>query len=75
MDKIILTPCGEVRGTENKADGVTAFKGIRYAVADRWAYPEKVTQWQGIYDATNEANSHGNFESSGIYLPRGYVPR
>lgn len=56
MDNIILTPCGEVRGTENKSDGVTAFKGIRYAVADRWAYPEKVTQWQGIYDATKYGN-------------------
>ncbi len=50
MEKIILTPCGEIKGTAS--DGVTDFKGIRYATAERWAYPEIVTEWEGVYDAT-----------------------
>lgn len=52
MDKIILTPCGEIKGTDSNVDGVTAFKGIRYATAERWKYPEVVSSWQGVYDAT-----------------------
>lgn len=56
MDKIILTPCGEILGTDSNIEGVIAFKGIRYAVAERWKYPEIVTQWQGTYDATKYGN-------------------
>ena len=64
MDKIILTPCGELRGTDSNIEGVIAFKGIRYATAERWKYPEIVTEWQGVYDAT----SYGNCS----YQPRAF---
>lgn len=57
MDKyIVKTPCGEVKGTDCRLDGVVAFKGIRYATAKRWAYPEQVTHWDGIYNATEYGN-------------------
>ncbi len=52
MQKVIQTPCGPIRGTQCQWPGVTAYKGIRYAVADRWKYPEIVTSWDGVYDAT-----------------------
>ena len=64
MDKMILTPCGQVQGTDSNIDGVIAFKGIRYATAGRWQYPEIVTQWQGVYDAT----AYGNCS----YQPRAF---
>ena len=64
MDKIILTPCGEIRGTDSNIEGVIAFKGIRYATAERWKYPESVTEWQGTYDAT----AYGNCS----YQPRAF---
>ncbi len=52
MDKIIRTPCGEIKGVQSKYEGVVAFKGIRYATAERWKYPEIITAWDGVYDAT-----------------------
>ena len=55
MNKVISTPCGEIKGTES-LDGVIAFKGIRYATAQRWAYPEEVTSWESTYDATRYGN-------------------
>ena len=48
----IKTPCGEIKGTSGK-DGCIAFKGIRYANAGRFAYPQQVTQWEDVYDATS----------------------
>lgn len=51
MSKIIETPCGIIRGTGCQWPGVTAFKGIRYAAAGRWEYPQIVTHWDGEYDA------------------------
>ncbi len=56
MEKLISTPCGEIIGRECASDGTIAFGGIRYATAQRWAYPEIVTCWQGIYDATEYGN-------------------
>ena len=56
MNKIINTPCGEIKGTDCRLDGVIAFKGIRYATAGRWEYPKLVTGWDGIYDATEYGN-------------------
>ncbi len=50
MERIIATPCGEIKGTAS--DGVIDFKGIRYAVAGRWEYPQAVKKWDGVYDAT-----------------------
>jgi para-nitrobenzyl esterase len=52
MPKNILTPCGELRGTTCQWPNVAAYKGIRYATADRWEYPRLVTHWDGVYDAT-----------------------
>lgn len=48
----LQTPCGAIRGTACQWPGVTAYKGIRYATAGRWEYPRIVTQWDGVYDAT-----------------------
>ena len=51
MYKVIETPCGKVRGiVENN---IAKFKGIRYAIAERWKYPTLVTKWDGIIDAFN----------------------
>lgn len=51
MNKIISTPCGEIKGICIES-GIASFRGIRYATAERWAYPEEVLGWDGIYDAT-----------------------
>lgn len=52
MEYIVTTPCGSVRGVRTKVEGIVAFKGIRYATAERFAYPREVTSWEGVYDAT-----------------------
>ena len=63
MEKYIInTPCGAVRGVDCRLDGVIAFKGIRYATAKRWGYPDQVTKWEGTY----EASSYGHCS----YQPR-----
>ena len=46
-----ITPCGLVCGVPAQAKGVTAYKGIRYAIAGRWQYPVPVTHWDGVYHA------------------------
>ena len=46
---IVETPYGRVRGVER--DGVAAFKGIRYARADRYALPRAPQSWSGVADA------------------------
>ena len=52
MNMIVKTPCGVLRGTAGRIPGTVAFKGIRYATAGRWEYPQLVTHWEGVYDAT-----------------------
>lgn len=52
MNEKILTPCGEILGKKYPKEKIIAFKGIRYATAERWKYPEEVTAWDGVYDAT-----------------------
>ena len=52
MEYIINTPCGSLRGTKTRIEGVVAYKGIRYATAGRFEYPSEVTSWEGVYDAT-----------------------
>ncbi len=64
MKEIICCPCGAIRGTESRNEGVTAYKGIRYARAGRWEYPEMVRFWDGVY----EANSYGSCS----YQPRAF---
>ena len=56
MSDTIMTKCGEIRGTTCQWDGVVAYKGIRYATAKRWEYPNIVTHWDGVYDATKYGN-------------------
>ncbi len=52
MDYFVTTPCGSLQGGPGRIPGVAAYKGIRYATAQRWAYPQVVTAWEGVYDAT-----------------------
>jgi len=52
MEYRINTSCGELQGTAGRIPGVAAYKGIRYATAGRWEYPQQVTSWEGVYDAT-----------------------
>ena len=52
MEYIINTPCGAVKGVKARTEGIIAYKGIRYATAQRFKYPEEVTSWEGVYDAT-----------------------
>ncbi len=52
MDYIVNTPCGAVQGCAGRVAGTAAYKGIRYATAGRWEYPQQVTSWDGVYDAT-----------------------
>ena len=56
MDYIVTTPCGTLRGCAGRIPGTAAYKGIRYATAGRWEYPQQVTAWEGIYDATQYGN-------------------
>lgn len=49
---IFNTPCGSVRGIFDEENNVNIFKGIRYATAERFCYPEQVTHWDGVYEAT-----------------------
>ena len=53
MDFIVNTPCGPIKGCEGRVPGTIAYKGVRYATAGRWEYPNQVTSWDGIYDATH----------------------
>ena len=52
MEYIINTPCGRIKGTASETEGIRAYKGIRYATARRFEYPREVTEWEGVYDAT-----------------------
>ncbi len=44
------TPCGKIKGLD--MGDYLEFRGIKYATADRWEYPEVVKSWEGEYDAT-----------------------
>ena len=52
MEVVITTPCGDVKGKKVQDGSIVAFKGIRYAKAERFKYPSEVTHWDGVYDAT-----------------------
>ena len=54
--KMIGTPCGAVRGTVSAKGDCIVYKGIRYANAKRFQYPEEVTHWDGIYEADRFGN-------------------
>lgn len=44
------TACGRIRGVETEK--CLEFRGIRYAKAKRFEYPEQITGWDAVYDAT-----------------------
>ena len=65
MNYIVNTPCGPVQGCGGRVAGTAAFKGIRYATAGRWEYPQQVTAWEGVYDAT--AYGHCSYQPRAFY--------
>lgn len=44
------TPCGVIRGINTEE--CLEFRGIRYAVAERFEYPNQINHWNGVYNAT-----------------------
>lgn len=48
--KVIKTSMGEIKGIEN--EDYLEFRGIKYANAGRWQYPEVIEKWDGVLDAT-----------------------
>lgn len=48
---VVPTAQGKLRGYEY--NGITIFKGVPYAQAERFHAPEPVTPWKGILDATS----------------------
>ena len=65
MKEIIMTPCGPIRGVESRNPGVTAYKGIRYATAERWKHPKMVTHWDGVYEA--DRYGHCSYQPRAFY--------
>ena len=47
---LINTPCGQLRGVRTPS-GVSVYKGIRFATAERLEPPVLVSSWNGVYDA------------------------
>lgn len=56
MGICIETPCGKIEGTTCEMPDVVSYRGIRYATAGRWEYPQVVEHWDGIYDASRYGN-------------------
>lgn len=52
MEMQIDTPCGRIQGRASQDPAVLSFRGIRYATAGRWEYPQVTARWDGVYDAT-----------------------
>ena len=48
--KIIKTSMGDIRCREY--ENRLEYRGIRYANAGRWQYPQAIEQWDGVLDAT-----------------------
>ena len=65
MKDVIMTPCGPIRGVPSRNLGVTAYKGIRYATAQRWKHPEIVTHWEGVYEADHYG--HCSYQPRAFY--------
>ena len=65
MSKTITIPCGQIKGTDCQWPGVTAYKGIRFATAGRWEYPVEVTEWDGVYDASEYG--HCSYQPRAFY--------
>ena len=65
MKDVLMTPCGAIRGVAGRNPGVTAYKGIRYATAERWKHPVPVTHWEGVYEA--DRYGHCSFQPRAFY--------
>ena len=65
MKDVLMTPCGAIRGVAGRNPGVTAYKGIRYATAERWKHPIAVTHWEGVYEA--DRYGHCSFQPRAFY--------
>lgn len=74
---IVETKSGKLRGYE--ADGVFTFKGVKYAVANRFSMPVPVASWDGIKDALSYGyvcplmdpeNPRMDFEGAHRYWPK-----
>ena len=65
MNYLVNTPCGQVAGCPGRVPGTVAYKGIRYATAGRWEYPQQVTHWEGVYDATQYG--HCSYQPRAFY--------
>lgn len=46
----LQTKCGKIKGIDS--ENCLEFRGIKYANAKRWEYPQTIEKWQGIFDAT-----------------------
>ena len=46
----LQTKCGKIQGTDG--ENCFEFRGIKYANAKRWEYPQVIEKWQGVFDAT-----------------------
>ena len=65
MEYVVNTPCGPVQGIPADQPGIVAYKGIRYATAKRWGYPELVTSWEGTYVADHYG--HCSYQPRAFY--------
>lgn len=52
LTPVFQTPCGSIQGLYDAENNINIFKGIRFANAERFEYPVKVTSWEGTYQAT-----------------------
>ena len=46
----LQTKCGKIQGIDG--ENCFEFRGIKYANAKRWEYPQVIEKWQGVFDAT-----------------------
>ncbi len=46
----LQTKCGKIKGIDS--ENCLEFRGIKYANAKRWEYPQTIEKWQGVFDAT-----------------------
>lgn len=66
----LSTKCGEIKGLSFEC--YNEFRGIKYANAKRWEYPEEITSWDGEYDATKYGQccfQHRAFEDDSVVNP------
>lgn len=60
-DCIVETSCGRVKGLQGEC--FRLFRGIPYAVTERFTYPKPITHWEGVLDATGEETDCWQYSS------------